>query len=321
VHVSFLTPLAGLVALAVVPALVAAVRADGRARAVRERLALFAPFGRSLASTLAAIGAIAVLIGLAAMQPVVERSRPHRVRTDADALVVVDTSRSMQASASPGLPTRLERAQTFAHTLRARLNDVPMGVASVTDRVLPYIFPTANAEAVDRTIDESVAIQNPPPIREIATRATQFGALARIPTTNFFSPAASKHIVVVISDGESLPFSRQVLGTALRRSNQLFPIFVHVWRPDERVFTGGVAEPAYQPDPSSGATMAELGAATNGLSVDEKQLGRVVSASKAFLGNGTTARSGSERASLGLAPFSLLAALVPLAVLFRRRVF
>jgi hypothetical protein len=125
----------------------------------------------------------------------------------------------------------------------------------------------------------------------------------------------------VLSDGESLPFAPQVLGTALERSNELLPIFVHVWRPDEHVFSNGAAEPGYVPNPRSGATMESVGAATGGMAADEAQLGRVVSASKAFLGNGKTEPSGSEHSSLVLAPFSLLAVLVPLGVLFRRRVF
>ena len=320
-HVTLLTPLAALVALAAVPALVAALRADGRARAVRQRLALSEPVGRSLATTLGAIGAVAVLVGLAAAQPVAARSRSHDVRTDAEVLVVFDTSRSMAASGGLGSPIRLERARTFAHSLRAQLDDVPMGLTSLTDRVLPYIFPSGNAEVVDATIDESVAIENPPPLRELATQATQFGALARIPTTNFFSRSASKRLLVVLSDGESQPFSIPGLARALRASGEFFPIFVHVWRPNEQVFTNGAAETEYKTDPRSGATMAELGAATRGLSADEAQLDRVVRAAKAFLGPGNTFTSGSERTSLALAPFSLLAALVPLAVLFRRRVF
>jgi hypothetical protein len=321
VHVTLLTPLAALVALAAVPALIAAVRADGRARAVRQRLLLSEPVGRSLATTLGAIGAVAALVGVAAAQPVVETSRSHDVRADAEVLVVFDTSRSMSASVGPGSSTRLDRARTLAHALHAQFDDVPMGITSLTDRVLPYIFPSGNAKVVDATIDESVAIENPPPLREIATQATQFGALARIPTTNFFSPSASKRLLVVFSDGESTPFSIRGLATALRASDQFFPIFVHVWRPNERVFTNGAAETGYEPDPRSGATIAMLGAATRGLSVDEVQLNRVVRTAKAFLGTGNRFASGSERTSRALAQFSLLAAFVPLAVLLRRRVF
>lgn len=320
-HVTLLTPLAALVALAAVPALVAGLRADGRARAVRRRLALVEPVGRSLATTLGAIGAVAALVGIAAAQPVVEQSRSHDVRTDAEVLVVFDTSRSMAASVGLASPTRLERAQTFAHSLHAQLDGVPMGVTSLTDRVLPYIFPSGNVEVVDATIDESVAIENPPPVRELATQATQFGALARIPTTNFFSRSARKRLVVVLSDGESQPFSARLLGAALRTTDEFLPIFVHFWRPNEQVFTNGAPEPGYEPDPRSGATMAELGGAARGLSADEAQLDRVVRAANAFLGTGSTSAGSPERTSLALAPFSLLAALIPLAVLFRRRVF
>jgi hypothetical protein len=321
VHVTLLTPVAALVTLAAVPALVAALRADRRARAVRERLFLSEPGGRSLATTLGAIAAIGALVGLAAAQPVFERSRSHDVRADAQVLIVFDTSRSMAASGSPGSPTRIERARTFAHSLRAQLNDVPMGLTSLTDRVLPYLLPSGNAEVVDATIDKSVAVENPPPLRELATRATQFGALARVPTTNFFSRSATKRLLVVLSDGESQPFSIAGLATALRASDESLPVFVHFWRPNEQVYTKGTAEPEYDADPQSGATMANLAVATRGLAADEAQLDRVVRTAKAFLGSGRTVAGGSERSSFALAPFSLLVALAPLAVLLRRRVF
>lgn len=196
-----------------------------------------------------------------------------------------------------------------------------MGVASVTDRVLPYIFPSGNFDAVEATIDQCVAVGNPPPKREIATQATQFGALARITTTNFFLPSAKKRLVIVLTDGESLPFAPRVLGTALGKTSGLYPIFVHFWRPKEQVFTNGAPEVSYRSDPRSGPTMAALGKATHGLAADESQLDRVVSASRAFLGNGKTLPGSSRRDSLALAPFSLLVALVPLGVLLRRRVF
>ena len=39
-------------------------------------------------------------------------------------------------------PTRLERALAMARRMRLDLTDVPSGVATITDRVLPNIFPT-----------------------------------------------------------------------------------------------------------------------------------------------------------------------------------
>ena len=64
-----------------------------------------------------------------------------------EVVVVLDTSRSMLASASPGAPTRFERAVGFGAALRSRVGDVPFGLASFTDRVLPHLFPTLDGQA------------------------------------------------------------------------------------------------------------------------------------------------------------------------------
>src|SRR4029077_1192606 len=84
------------------------------------------------------------LLGLAAAQPVV--ASPHRstVRRDADVFVVLDTSRSMLASRAPATPTRFDRARAIARGLDKALPAAAVGIASMTDRVLPHLFPTVN---------------------------------------------------------------------------------------------------------------------------------------------------------------------------------
>ena len=58
-----------------------------------------------------ALAAVPVLLGIAAAQPVLETTHVVPERTDVEAYVVIDVSRSMLAAAGPGEPTRFERAQ------------------------------------------------------------------------------------------------------------------------------------------------------------------------------------------------------------------
>ena len=95
----------------------------------------------------AAIVATAALIAVAAAQPVIQHSTTRHERTDAEAYVVFDISRSMAASPAPRAPDRLARARAFALALRPRLASIPVGVASFTDRVLPHLFPTTDEGA------------------------------------------------------------------------------------------------------------------------------------------------------------------------------
>ncbi len=96
---SFLTPLAALVALVGLLPLVAFIAISRKARSVRSTLRLAEP-GAVRYTTAAAVVTVAVLVGLAAAQPVFARNRNQRVRADAEAIFVFDISRSMLASGS-----------------------------------------------------------------------------------------------------------------------------------------------------------------------------------------------------------------------------
>ena len=100
---SFLTPLAALIALVGLLPLVAFIAISRKARSVRSTLRLAEP-GAVRYTTAAAVVTVAVLVGLAAAQPVFARNRNQRVRADAEAIFVFDISRSMLASGSPARP-------------------------------------------------------------------------------------------------------------------------------------------------------------------------------------------------------------------------
>ena len=78
--------------------------------------------------------------------------RPARCATDAEAFVVIDTSRSMLARSSPRSTIRYARARAAALRFRDAFADVPVGIASFTDRVLPHLFPSADDDVFVATL-------------------------------------------------------------------------------------------------------------------------------------------------------------------------
>ena len=87
----------------------------------------------------------------------------------------------MLASSSPDDPTRLERARGAALELRTTIPQVPAGLAGLTDRALPYLFPTLDMRTFASTLREAVEIESPPP-QQVARVATSFDALAALGT-------------------------------------------------------------------------------------------------------------------------------------------
>src|SRR5664279_2962626 len=95
----------------------------------------------------------------------------------------------MLAARSPGAPTRLARARADAIRLRDELAGVPAGVATLTDHVLPHLFPSPDATVFDQTVLRAVRIDEPPPVTSEVI-ATSLGALGALGTQNFYSPTA-----------------------------------------------------------------------------------------------------------------------------------
>lgn len=257
------------------------------------------------------------MLAVAAAQPALAHDVRQRVRTDAQVLFVLDTSRSMAAASAPTAPTRLERAERLTAALRASIANVEAGIATLTDRVLPDLLPVSDVASFDATLAHVVGIERPPP-RYVAARATTFGALAAIPASGFFEHRAKHRIVVLLTDGESRPFDASALGRAFANVGL---VVVGVRRSSELVFgRGGEPEPGYRTDPSAPAALGDVAAATGGRPYSETELGAASSQLRRLLGNGPTASTvGSSHRETPLAPFVALLALVPLALLARRR--
>jgi hypothetical protein len=315
---SFLTPIGALFALAAAVPLAALLLAERRAEHVRCALSLASPRRRALAPVVLALVLLPTLVAVAAAQPVVVRQRALRQRSDAQAFFVFDTSLSMSARSSPTAPTRLARAKREALKLRASLGDIPVGIASMTDRTLPSLLPTTDTVLFERTLRQSIGINRPPPSQRYPGRATTLQALFPVAGSHFFSTGVAHRILVVFTDGEAsrLPPDAQF---TLPQQVLVPPLLVHVWSPDERIYAHARVDPRYAPDPASGQALEQFASLTKGHVFGESDLGRLAATIHAEAGNAAAHTTVDAYSRIALAPWFVLGGIVPLAFLFWRR--
>ena len=316
-HLTFLTPLGALFALTALLPLGALALNERRARRVRRALLVESPPLRTRATTAILLALVPVLLGLALAQPVLQSTRTVRSRTDAQIFYTFDTSVSMAASSGPGAPTRLDRAVAEAAQLRLRLADIPSGLATMTDRVLPTIFPTTSQQEFAAGLSETIDIDAPPP-KGLTDRATTFAALDTFAGTNFFSPGIPHRLVILFTDGETAPYFTSDIKQALQAPKTSF-VVVHDWRPGERIYHGSKIDPDYRPDARSGKAVTALASTLGGRAFDQGDIDGATRAARHLLGKGTVARIGVGLHVVALAQWLVLLSLVPLLVLLWRR--
>ncbi|MCZ7588019.1 MAG: hypothetical protein M5U27_03995 [Gaiella sp.] len=315
---SFLTPWAALVGLVGGLGVLALSRGRRRSAAVATSLGLPRPGRRGTVVDVLLLGLVAALVALAAAQPVVARSETTKGRNGAEVLVVFDVTRSMLARRAPTEPARLDRARAVAKQLRYAIPETRVGVASLSDRVLPHLFPTLGTNAFAAVVDRAIGIERPPPDRR-ARRATAFAALGDLGRVAFFRPDSVRRIAVVVSDGETIPVDLETLSERLG-NGRVSTIFVQVWRRDEAVFDdSGSPDPGYRPDPTSSRSLRLVAGAVGAPVVNEGDAPGLVEAVRARLGGGELVPQGRQLVSKELAPQAILAAFVPLALLLYRR--
>jgi hypothetical protein len=318
-RVSFVTPAAGLVALVGLVPLLVLVIGRSRLQALCARLGLAPPGRRSLALSALAFLLLSVLLGLAAAQPVVATRSTLEGRNDAAVFVVFDVSRSMAARTATS-PTRLDRARADAKEMRADLPGLPVGVASLTDRLLPHLFPSVSVNTFDATVDESLAIDRPTSSLPYGNAlGTSIGALKDLVIGRYFEARAKRRVAVVFTDGETLPNDLSTLPYFMR-SGGVKVLFVRYWRPTERLYDEqGRLDPAYVPDPDLEATFDAAARTLSARVFDAGQAPQAAAAVRALAGDGPLTARQRELDSRLLTPYVLLVAFVPLAFLLARR--
>ncbi len=310
---TFLTPLGALLALLALVPLAAFAVAERRMRGARRILRLPEPPAGPARRRLVAVVSVPLLIGLAAAQPALRTRSSIPVRADAAVFVVLDTSTSMSASASAHAPTRLAQARRLAVAVGAQLPGIPLGVATFTDRVLPDAFPSADHAIFASTV-RAVTVDSPPP-RETSRVATDFAALSALRTDGFFRRSQTHRALLLITDGESVPFDAAALARALGERPRIHVVVVRVGGAADRLRTAsGQPGGTYRPDPGGARrAVAQLIGATNGRSFTGGAAG-VAAALRSEIGTGPTLRVASRPETRSLAVFVVLLSVVPLLV-------
>jgi hypothetical protein len=304
------SPLGLLVALAALVPLTALAAAVFRAERVTRVLGLTPGNRRNSIVAASLASAAIVLLALAAAQPALETTTHRSVRTQSQVFYVIDVSRSMAASSAPKANARLVRARAIVARLHAATADVPSGLAGLTDRVLPYLFPTGDDASFAETLRRSVRIESPPP-QQVATNATSFGALASLSRDGFFDRSASRRTCVVVTDGETKSYSASTVARALGGDHGCRLVVVRVGGASERVYVGGRAEPGYAPDRAAPAKTRELAEDAGGRSYDETSVAASISALRSDAEAGPVKRAPAEASRRSL---SLYAGLLALAL-------
>ena len=292
-----------------------------RRERVRHALRLPPPRRRSDVAVAAAIVAAAVLVGAAAAQPVLLRSYPLLERRDAEVYVVMDVTRSMLAGAGPEAPTRLERGRDIARRLRAAVPDLPVGIATFTNRIVPHVFPTTNAAVFESGLRQSIDIESPPPDRQRGAVQTALDALTPLQTHAFYAPKTQRRVAVVLTDGETRPYGPDTVA-ALRAAPRLDLLFVRIWAAGERIHRSRAADDrTYVADAAATARLDTFARDARAPVFAEADAGDAADALRQMVGEGEAVVVGREARSRPLAPWTLALALAPVAYLIRRRSF
>jgi hypothetical protein len=318
VELTFATPLWALVGLLGAMPLAALLLTEQRAARVRTLLHLRRPTTLAALAPAVALVVASALVATAAAQPVLVERDEQLVRRDAELYVVIDTSRSMLAASDAEAPTRFERAQQVATTLRREFADLPIGLVSLTDRALVHLFPTTDAAAYAATLRRAMGVDRPPP-RAPSQRASKLSGAGEISIWNYFSPAAKRRLAVVVTDGEGQRNDPRDIRETLRDGVRVSLAFVHVWASGERVFGATGPEAAYTADPASRELLADVAAAARGRMFSEADTNELTEWIGARLPPAVPTDVGDRARPRPLAPWAAAAAFAPLAFLLRRR--
>jgi len=298
---SLLSPWGLLVcATALVPVAVLVLISRRQWRAA-QALGLVPERGRAIVPLAVAAAAACVSLGIAAAQPVVTTTTTRSARSDSEIVVAVDVSRSMLASSAPGGQDRLQRARGVARQLRLAAPDVPAGLSGLTDRLLPYLFPTLDDRVFSEALERSVQADAPPP-QDVSEVATTFEPLAALPRDGFFSPSVTNRTCVLVTDGETRAPTAAGAGLTGKRGCRL--VVVRVGGSGDRIYgANGRPEAGYRPESSAADAVGRLAQSAGGAAFDEGDVAGAAAAVREAAERGPVTSLGAARSIRSLAPF------------------
>ena len=149
--------------------------------------------------------------------------------------------------------------------------------------------------------------------RHKRSRATRRASrpLAGVPTSGFFPRSATRRTCVLVTDGETAPYSTADVARALDGRGGCSLLVVQVWAPGERVYGAlGKPESAYRPDDAAPTSVRRLAAVTRGQSFDAGQTARAAASLRRHAEVGPTGRAKLVERQRRLAPLLAGVALV-----------
>jgi hypothetical protein len=242
----------------------------------------------------------------------VREQHTQRERRDAQLMFVVDNSRSMLASQGRHGTPRWQRAIAAAEQIHAALPDVPVGVVALSDRLLPYLFPTTQEQVLHLVLHDAYAVDRPLPTTQTqwTTNLGAIGALAN----GYFVDDVAKKVAVVLTDGETRTYSPFTLAQDLQGKG-IGLVYVRIWNEKERIYRAGGKLERYEPISPSVLGFAQTGDARL---FQEADLGKAIQDIRKRFGSGPTheVATSSRNVSIGaqlalLALCALLLATVP----------
>ena len=136
-------------------------------------------------------------------------------------------------------PVRYATVPGAVGVLEAPDNPVPVGIASLTNRVLPHLFPSADEDVFRATLERAIDIERPPPgfsfiapVQGTLRNATSLASLAAVATQRFYSRGDGHRLLVVLTDGESSRVSAPAVGRSLREAG-IETVYLQFWAANE----------------------------------------------------------------------------------------
>jgi hypothetical protein len=191
---------------------------------------------------------------------------------------------------------------------------------SMTDRLLPHAFPTTDRRVFIATAHKSVEVDRVGSSIG-GTVVTSLESLTNAPENNYFARSAQKRLLVVLTDGESLPLQGGLERAFAKASPPIETILVHFWDEDERIYFAGFAEGGYRPQRGARATLDRVGSLIDGRVFSEDDADDVIAAAREIVGQGKTRQRELAGERLALMPWVTLATVLPLGFLLARRNF
>ena len=253
VSLHFLTPKGALLGLLVLLPLAAFLAISRRASGVRQALGVPDVSESARVVPLVAVVAVGVLLGLAAAQPLIERSSERKVRSDAEAYrrpgrhaldarpaepPGTDAHRAREAGG------RAAAGDAAGRQGRRRIADQPGPAAPLPERRPGRVPGDPRQVGRGRAARAGTGFIIAP--GQVSSRnATVLARARRHGDAGLLLPEARKRVAVVLTDGESPDVGADRVASSFRRAG-IHAVYLRFWGSRERVFTNGDAEPQYR---------------------------------------------------------------------------